>query len=299
VFTSADLSQFITQPQAATAPADRGVQARISIVMPSYNHGHMIERSLLSVLNQNYPNTELIVMDGGSRDDTRAVLERYGERIELWRSEPDGGQSDALNKGFRHVTGEIVGWLNSDDIYCPGALEFAAGVFAARPEVQVVYGDWFTLDLEDRITARYFSLPFSRAQLITEGFFANAQAMFWRRGLHERFGEFDRRLHYTMDYDLMLRLTGLAAPSAFYRTHRPLGCFRVYPGQKTGTADPRVAQEHELIASKEKVSWKYGLRGRTVRSWYRAKRVCDYLQRGGPAYVMWKVGLARNPVENL
>jgi glycosyltransferase involved in cell wall biosynthesis len=306
-FTSDEIVDFVGRLQAtpavgaqarACAPVPPAPPPRFSIVMPSYSHGQLIEHSLLSVLNQNYPNLELIVIDGGSTDGTRRVLERYDSRITLWRSEPDAGQSEALNKGFGHTTGEILGWLNSDDIYCPGALEFAAEVFRSRPDVQVVYGDWYTLGLDHRISARFFSLPYSRAQLVTEGFFCNAQAMFWRRELHQRFGEFDPRLHYTMDYDLMLRLTRLAGRAAFYRTHRPLGCFRVYPGQKTGSSAEKVEHEHRLIAQKEDVSWKFSLRGRVVRRWYRAKRVCDYLRRGGPGYVMWKAGLMHNPLEN-
>src|SRR5262249_39027568 len=156
---------------------------------------------------------------------TRSILEKYSSDIALWRSEPDDGQSDALNKGFRVASGEIFGWLNSDDLYCPGAFEFAARVFRSDPHVQVIYGDWYTLDLDHRIGARYFGLPYSRGQMITEGVFCNAQAMFWRSDLHRRFGEFDIRLHYTMDYDLILRFIELAGPDAFFRTPRPLGCF--------------------------------------------------------------------------
>jgi glycosyltransferase involved in cell wall biosynthesis len=305
-FTSSELAKFVTarRPPPAVRPADAAVAAttaRFSIVIPSFNHGRLIEQSLLSVINQGDPDVELIVMDGGSTDGTRAVLQRYSGDIALWRSERDAGQSDALNKGFRNATGQIFGWLNSDDIYCPGAFEFAAGIFRSRPEVQVVYGDWYTIGLDHRISAHYFGLPYSRSQLITEGFFCNAQAMFWRRELHQRFGEFDVRLHYTMDYDLILRLATLAGPRGFYRTQRPLGCFRVYPGQKTGaeTAVHTVANEHRLIAHKENTAWKYRLDGRAVRLLYRAKRVRDYFVRGGSAYVMWKLGLARNPTEGM
>jgi glycosyltransferase involved in cell wall biosynthesis len=265
--------------------------------MPSYNQGGLIEHSLLSVINQGVADVELIVMDGGSSDGTRDVLARHESDIALWRSERDAGQSDALNKGFRHASGEIFGWLNSDDVYCPGAFEFAASIFRTRPDVQVVYGDWYTVGLDHRVSSRCFGLPASRGQLITEGFFCNAQAMFWRRSLHERFGEFDVRLRYTMDYDLILRLMLLAGTAAFYRTYRPLGCFRVYPGQKTGSFDEKVAAEHRLIAQKEGVAWKYRLRGRALRLLYRAKRAVDYFRRGGSPYVMWKVGLAPNPVE--
>jgi len=305
-FTSSELSEFVNCRHAARGTEAGRVNAttvgpRFSIVMPSYNQGPLIERSLLSVINQDYPNVELIVMDGGSSDGTQAVLKKYAADIALWRSERDGGQSDALNKGFKHVTGQICGWLNSDDIYCPGAFEFVAGIFRNRPEVQVVYGDWYTLDLGDRISAHYFGLPYSRGQLITEGVFCNAQAMFWRRELHERFGEFDVRLHYTMDYDLILRLTRLTGRKGFYRTLRPLGCFRVYPGQKTGAASAvdTVASEHRLIAQRENTAWKYRVTGRAVRLYYRGKRVRDYFRRGGSAYVMWKLGVARNPVEGM
>jgi glycosyltransferase involved in cell wall biosynthesis len=303
-FSSDELTQFVSRRTVArgttAAPeVDRGDVPRFSIVMPSYNHGSLIEKSLLSVLNQGYPDLELIVMDGGSRDGTRAILDKYADDIATWRSEPDRGQSDALNKGFALATGEIFGWLNSDDIYCPGALAYAARVFRSRPEVQVVYGDWYTLGLDDRISAHYFGLPYSRRQLITEGVFCNAQAMFWRRELHQRFGEFDLKLHYTMDYDLILRFTRLAGARGFHRTLEPLGCFRVYPGQKTGAASAvdTVASEHLRIAQRENTTWKYAATGRALRLWYRAKRVRDYYRRGGSAYVLWKLGMARNPVQ--
>jgi glycosyltransferase involved in cell wall biosynthesis len=267
--------------------------------MPSFNHGHFIESSLLSVLNQGYPNLELIVMDGGSSDSTRQILTAYGRDIAHWRSEPDSGQSDALNKGFREASGEIFGWLNSDDLYCPGALQLAADVLHNHPEIQVVYGDWYTIDLEHRISQRYFSLPHSRRRIITEGVFCNAQAMFWRQDLHRRFGEFDPRLHYTMDYDLILRFTQLAGRTAFFRTDRPLGCFRVYPGHKTAIVGGVVAHEHRLIAEHRGTTWRYGVRGRAIRMFYRAKRVWDYFVRGGMQYVLWKLGIAPNPVAGL
>ena len=195
-FTSDELIDFTThrrsgmdaQTRAGGAPGSPA--PRISIVMPAYNQGHLIEYSLLSVINQGYPDTELIVMDGGSKDATSEVLRKYASDIAVCRSERDAGQSDALNKGFRLATGEIFGWLNSDDTYCPGAFEFAARVFHEHPDVQVVYGDWYTTRLDHHIDTRYFGLPYSRRQMITEGVFCNAQAMFWRRGLHERHGEF-------------------------------------------------------------------------------------------------------------
>lgn len=284
------LASALARPPSAhcSLPATAG-RLRFSIVMPSFNHAHFIERSLNSVVNQGHEGTQLIVMDGGSTDGTPAVLARYGQDIALWRSEADRGQSDALNKGFRHAGGDIFGWLNSDDIYLPGAFSHVAALFESHPEIEVVYGDWYSVDTEDRIRERHLGLACSRGQLITEGFFCNAQAMFWRGRLHERFGEFDLRLHYTMDYDLILRLLSLAGRRAFLRTQRPLGCFRVYPGQKTGSSDLKVAQEHWHIAARAGVSWKYSPRGRLLRRVYRVKRGAEYLLRRGPGYFLVKL----------
>jgi glycosyltransferase involved in cell wall biosynthesis len=237
------------------------------------------------VLNQDHPGTELIVIDGGSRDGTPAILEKYAAELAYWHSKPDRGQSDALNQGFRHATGDICGWLNSDDVYLPGAFAHVEWLFRSRPDIQVVYGDWYTIDVEDRITERFLSMSCSRGRLITEGFFCNAQAMFWRRSLHEQLGGFDLRLHYTMDYDLMLRMTATVPARAFLRTARPLGCFRVYRGQKTGGWNDKVAHEHRLIAESAGTTWKYAPSGRLLRQYFRGARVAEHLWRGRIDYL--------------
>jgi glycosyltransferase involved in cell wall biosynthesis len=272
-------------------PAARRVAAgpRFSIIMPSFNQARFIERSLNSVLNQEYERTELIVMDGGSSDGSRDILEKYSRHIAVWRSEPDVGQSDALNKGFARATGDIYGWLNSDDLYLPGALHHAAQIFAVYPGIDVVYGDWLTIDEGDRITEHFPALAPSRARTITEGFFCNAQSMFWRRSLHRRLGELDIALHYTMDYDLILRMISVAGRRAFFRTDRPLGCFRVYPGQKTGSADPRIGAEHRRIAARAGTAWKYSPAGHAVRLAYRLSRGAQFLARGRAAYLLLKL----------
>ena len=262
---------------------------RFSVVMPSFNHAQFIERSLNSVINQEREGVELIVMDGGSRDGTREILEKYSPLISLWRSEADEGQSDALNKGFHAATGEIFGWLNSDDLYLPGALHHVAQIFAAQPEVAVVYGDWLTLDEHDRILERCPALRPSRTRLITEGFFCNAQAMFWRRSLHERVGEFDVGLHYTMDFDLFLRMISIAGPEAFFRTPRLLGGFRIYAGQKTGSAAEKGANEHQRVIERAGLTWKYAPYGRALRLAYRISRAAEYLGRQGSGYMFRKL----------
>lgn len=284
MFTTETIREFVRAPMPAARRAPS--RLRFSIVMPSFRHAPFIERSLNSVLNQEYEATELIVMDGGSDDGTREILERYSPHIAVWRSEQDAGQSDALNKGFAHVSGDILGWLNSDDLYLPGAMHHAAHVFAAYPQIDVVYGDWLTVDLTDRIVDRWPALAPSRGRLVTEGFFCNAQAMFWRRSLHERLGEFDRQLHYTMDYDLMLRMISTAGEKAFFRTERPLGCFRINPGQKTGRPGSPVPEEHRRIAAQQGTAWKYTLSGQMMRAFYRVTRCTEILARGRPDYLL-------------
>jgi hypothetical protein len=284
VFSTETVREFVRAPMPATRRMAPG--PRFSIIMPSFRHARFIERSLNSVLNQEYEGTELIVMDGGSNDGTREILERYSEHIAVWRSEPDQGQSDALNKGFARATGEIYGWLNSDDLYLPGAFHHAASVFAAYPRIDVVYGDWLIADLTDQIVDHFPALAPSRGRLVTEGFFCNAQSMFWRRSLHERLGEFDRELHYTMDYDLMLQMISVAGPAAFFRTDRPLGCFRVYPGQKTGSRNSPVPQEHRRIAQQRGTSWKYRMGGQAMRTFYRLTRCAQLLARGRHDYLL-------------
>ncbi len=297
MFDSNDIAEFVSHRHGALASAGAGAGGlQFSVVMPAFRHGRFIRRSLLSVLNQGMPGTELIVIDGGSTDDTTTILDEYRSEIAYWTSEPDRGQSDALNKGFRRASGDIFGWLNSDDLYLPGAFAHVAQLFARHPHVQVVYGDWFTIDAEERVLDRCLSLSHSRGQLITEGFFCNAQAMFWRRTLHERLGDFDLRLHYTMDYDLMLRMCACAPARAFLRTPRPLGCFRVYPGQKTGAANERVAAEHRLIAQHWGTTWKYGRGGRLLRQVFRGKRVAEHLWRGRADYI-WSRLWARLPAQ--
>lgn len=276
-------TQIIREFVRAPKPAARRVapELEFSIVMPSFNQARFIERSLNSVINQECEGVELIVMDGGSLDGTREILERYSRHLAVWRSEPDEGQSDALNKGFACAGGEIYGWLNSDDLYLPGAFHHAGQIFAAYPQIDVVYGDWLAIDENEGIRERHPALAASRGRLVTEGFFCNAQAMFWRRSLHQRLGHFDTQLHYTMDYDLMLRMISVAGAAAFFRVDRPLGCFRVYLGQKTGSPDPRaqarVYEEHRRIAERAGTGWKYAPRGRALRLAYRVTRGAEYL----------------------
>lgn len=176
----------------------------ITVVTPSYNQGRFIEETIQSVLGQGYPRLEYLVMDGGSKDDTVDVLKKYGDRLR-WVSEKDGGQADAVNKGFAAARGEILGWLNSDDTYAPGALRAAADFFAANPDVGMVYGDGDHVDEGGRFLERYPARPYDWKALGDRCYICQPAA-FIRAEVFRQVGPLDGSLHFTMDYDYWIRV---------------------------------------------------------------------------------------------
>lgn len=179
---------------------------KICIVTPSYNQAQFLERTIVSVLNQNYPNLEYIIIDGGSTDGSVDIIRKYEKYIAYWVSEPDDGQADALNKGFDRSTGEILAWLNSDDMYLPGALFKVADTFQKHPDATLVYGDYIKIDAADRCTALRRQPSFDYQVCLHAYCIAMQPASFFRREAFFEVGGLNSTLYYTMDYDLILRL---------------------------------------------------------------------------------------------
>jgi hypothetical protein len=200
----------------------------ISVVIPSYQQGRFIERTLQSVLEQEVDELEVFVCDGGSTDETVEILRRHEDRIR-WVSEPDRGQSHAVNKAIAMTSGEIIAWLNSDDVYRPGALALVAQVFRERPGVLALYGGADYIDADDRVQGAYPTQAWDLTALRNSCYLAQP-ATFFRRELVERLGGPDERLHYCMDYELWLRY---AEQTDFLYVPVVLAACRMYPGTKT------------------------------------------------------------------
>jgi|APSaa5957512535_1039671.scaffolds.fasta_scaffold07034_5 glycosyltransferase involved in cell wall biosynthesis len=256
---------------------------KISVVMPSFNHEKYIERSILSVINQGYPNLEFIIVDGKSTDKTSFIVEKYMSYISIFRSEEDKGQSDALNHGFSMATGEIFAWLNSDDVYLPGALFSAAQAFRDNDSAKVVYGDWWSIDSDDNVISLNYAFDFSINHFIFEGFHLNSQAMFWQKSVHRNFGDFDINLHKTMDYDMILRFGINEGEKNFYRVPVVFACFRRHKEQKSeNECDPLILKEQKKTAKKNKIyNKKYGVFRYFFRFVFRVRRAWWYIKRAG------------------
>lgn len=212
---------------------------KVSIVTPSYNQGQFIERTLQSVASQTGAEIEHVVFDGGSADNTVEVLRNFSPPVR-WVSKKDKGQTDAVNQGIRATDGEIIGWLNSDDIYYPGAVARVVEYFARHPEIDVVYGMADHIDLDDKAFESYptESWDFERLQ---ETCFICQPALFFRRRVVEQHGLLDESLNYCMDYEFWLRL-GKAGGRFGYLEEKLAGS-RLYAENKTLGARVKVHKE--------------------------------------------------------
>lgn len=203
---------------------------RISVVTPSFNQGDFLEHTILSVLNQDYPNLEYIIIDGGSTDRSIEIIKKYEKYLAYWVSEKDNGQSDAINKGFLRSTGDILAWLNSDDLYLPGALHRMGRLFIADPAADVLFGDIHIADQYGEIDRTMKEVRFSPKALLYGATNINQQATFWRRRAWETSGPL-RNMYFYMDGYLLLSFVKHGARICYIK--EPLAIFRMHPMNKS------------------------------------------------------------------
>jgi len=246
----------------------------VTIVTPSFNQARFLEATIQSVLTQNYPNLEYIIVDGGSSDGSVEVIERYADRLAWWVSEPDAGQTEAINKGFAHATGEILAWLNSDDTYEPGAVAQAAAFLAANLQVGLVYGDANFIDAEGRVIGRFAARQTDLKRLRRGGVYIPQQAAFWRADLWRQVGPLDPSFYFAMDYDLWVRLARVS--ELRYLPGHLWANFRLHGDAKTIAADERCWPEMLRVHRRDGGGWFSLIYGR-----YFARRLLAPL-------VMWR-----------
>ena len=228
----------------------------VSIVTPSLNQAVFLERTIRSVLTQDYPKLEYIIMDGASKDGTDRILTCYNDQVTYLDSRKDLGQADAINRGFQHTSGEIMAWLNADDLLLPGAISCIVKFFLDHPEVDVVYGHRICIDEEDREIGRWI-LPDHDPTILPWANYVPQETLFWRRRMWTHVGGYvDTSYQFALDWELLLRFQ--TANAHFRRLPRFLGAFRVHPEQKTAilaaTGQQEAARLHALYHGRP-VEW--------------------------------------------
>ncbi len=236
----------------------------ISVIVPSYNQGQFLEETLRSVLLQGYPNIEVLVLDGGSTDNTLEVIHKYESWMAYWVSAKDRGQSDAVNKGLQKAQGDIIAWINSDDTYPPSTFPKVASAIAAQPTPTIVFGDCNFMDGSSQFLSsspgrfyshdalvHYWAPPLRGAHGLSQ------PSVFFLREMVERIGLLDESLHYAMDYDFWVRMSRYYP---FRKIEGALANSRLHTGAKSGTQ--RMNQLNEYI----EVCWRYAGRKRDLRA---------------------------------
>jgi glycosyltransferase involved in cell wall biosynthesis len=221
----------------------------ISVVIPSFNQGQYIEETLLSVIGQQYPNLEILVIDGGSTDNTVEILEKYSSQISYWHSKPDQGQADAINQGMNLSSGDVVCWLNSDDMYLPGTLLDVGKRFIGRThESHLIYGAAVTIDQSGKTLESSYqtAAPFEKFKLTYLDFIVQPSS-FWTRTLWERTGMLNIKYNYILDWDWFIRASKL---TEFEYVRKFYSIYRFHPLHKTSNGGAKRREEILEVVNK-------------------------------------------------
>lgn len=264
------------RPDSPASALTWGSLPTLSLVTCSFQQGRYLEQTMRSVLDQKYPGLEYVVIDGGSKDESISIIRKYAADLAYWVSEPDGSQTEALIKGFGHATGDIMGWLCSDDLLLPGALAAVGKFFTDNPHVMAAYGDALWIDGEGHFIRPKKEAGFNRFVFLYDHNYVPQPSMFWRRSLHQSVGGLDTRFDLTMDADLWDRFSQV---TQIARIPAYLSCMRFYPEQKTFSRRKEGRREYAALRSRQ--SERPGWMNHALRFVARGMRICAKARQGG------------------
>ena len=254
---------------------------KISIITPSYNQDQFLEETIQSVLSQNYPNIEYIIIDGGSTDNSVDIIKKYEKSLAFWVSEKDNGQTYAINKGLKMCSGDIIAYINSDDIYMVGAFEYIAKFFNENPKYDMVYGDCYIINENSKVIRKKLELDFDYLMgcFIGFGIIIPQPTVFFARAVFEKIGFFNEKYNYAMDAEYWARI---ATVSKIEHISKYLASFRVHTASKTKIhlqeTNNRYSEEsiqlirksYENLMISNIISFRYSF---IIRKIYRIKRI--------------------------
>jgi glycosyltransferase involved in cell wall biosynthesis len=242
---------------------------KISIVTPSFNQAQYLERTIKSIVNQGYPDLEYIILDGGSTDGSPEIIERYVRNLSYWRSHPDKGQGNAIWQGIEMATGDVFAWLNSDDVYLPGTLDFIGRYFAEHPACRIVAGNCLRIGEDGRILNKFFCNPSQSVKsMVFWGCWCLQPAVFWRRDLLLDAGPIDPNLVLAFDSEFAIRYTRLAH---WHKVERFLAGIRIHPQTKTSRLRELSNKEHAEYIRRYDYYQAHTIERLMLRAFYRSR----------------------------
>ena len=224
---------------------------KISIVTPSYNQDKFLEETIKSVLSQDHDNIEYLIIDGNSNDTSVDIIKKYESQIAYWESKPDKGQTEAINKGIKRATGDVIAYLCSDDTYEPGIFKFVVNTFKENPHIDLIYGGCYWIDEESKILRKKIPPKFNRKKLLKDNYIYQP-SVFFKKRVFEKFGFFSEELHYGMDYEYWLRISNNCR---FHFTDKILSNYRLHNHSKS--VGQLKNMRKEMIRIKTPYGYKY------------------------------------------